>query len=349
MYECPQIQECFELTMDYFANTVQCKELALPETKDVLKDISKLNALQHKLQQMAFKFDSCMKQFDSWLADANARITGCEVNISEQLNHATSKFAISATKHYTTLTEYASQTFVKFQSNITDYTEQVLAMQCSKIMDMHTANNLKIQSDLWEAEKAFNDRLEQAIERIIQEILSAADDATDNINAQAEHILQQAPTTHAPESFSQGPSWKYDEPKPLKMFPNVDLTKFSSISKHQDTSEHHQQSKMSMAASDDDQAEHDTLFPLIGQFSLPNSDSTENLISLPPVSHNDMMNVFTFLIHVVNSHTFGICNLKAMLVNTGFTLLVLKILKRINCYVRPSFMASRLHMPAITI
>jgi len=117
MNECPQVQERYELGWDYFDNTVKYKELALPDTEDVIHDINKLNALQRKMQQMTFKFDSCMQQYNSRLSDTDARLTSCEATITEQLNRATSKFATSATKHYNSLTEFASTTFAKFQSN----------------------------------------------------------------------------------------------------------------------------------------------------------------------------------------------------------------------------------------
>lgn len=289
MYECPRVQEHFELSWDYFTNTVRYKDLALPETEDVLQDISKFNALQRKLHQMAFKFNSCMQQYDSRLADADARITGCEVNISEQLNCATSKFATSAAKHYNSLTEYASQTFAKFQSNINDYTEKVLATQRSKIMDMHTANHLKMKCDFVEAEQAFYARLEQAVERAIQEILSTADDATEGINAQAEYVFQHAPNTTDSDAPPKGSSWKYAEPTPSKLFPNVDVSKISSVPKHPGHPALHQPPNQLDDDHEEDHNDTETNFPSIGQLSLPNHNSTENLASLPLVSHTDML------------------------------------------------------------
>jgi len=57
MHECPRVQEQFDLSYDYFDNTVKCKEIALPATEDILQDITKLNGLQRKLQQLHFKID----------------------------------------------------------------------------------------------------------------------------------------------------------------------------------------------------------------------------------------------------------------------------------------------------
>lgn len=74
MNECPGVQEHFESTWDFFENTVLYKVLALPATEDILQDISKVNALQRKMQQMAFKFDSCMRQYHTRLAENDARI-----------------------------------------------------------------------------------------------------------------------------------------------------------------------------------------------------------------------------------------------------------------------------------
>jgi hypothetical protein len=40
-------------------------------------------------------------------------------------------------------------------------------------------------------EKAFATRLDKAIEHDLQEVLNTADETTDNINQQAEHMIQQ--------------------------------------------------------------------------------------------------------------------------------------------------------------
>jgi hypothetical protein len=120
-------------------------DLSMPDTEYVHKDVSKMNTLQHRLQQMTYKFDSYMQKFDSRLADTDSRITSYEVNLMEQLNRASSRFASSATRHYNSLTEYASKTFTTFQNNLTACMEQFLDTQRSKIRDMHTANKVKIE------------------------------------------------------------------------------------------------------------------------------------------------------------------------------------------------------------
>jgi molecular chaperone GrpE (heat shock protein) len=221
MNECPWVQERYELTWDFFENTVSYKELVLPDTEDVLRDISKLNTLQRKMQQMAFKFDSCMQQYNTRLSDADTRITGCELKIVDQLNRTTSQLAATATKHYNSLSTYVTTTYEKFQSTLNEYT----AAQQSTLTNMYADHQLKVQQVFREAERNFNDRLDQAIERAVQEILSTADEATDNINAQAEHIIQQAKSSSAT-------SWKTAEPKPSKLFPNVDTTQFASAQKY---------------------------------------------------------------------------------------------------------------------
>ncbi len=93
VYECPRIQECYELTWDFFANTIHYKELALPETDDVLQDIS------HKMQFMAFKFGSCMKQYSNHLADMGAHLTSCKQSMMDHFNHASSRLAANMTPH----------------------------------------------------------------------------------------------------------------------------------------------------------------------------------------------------------------------------------------------------------
>jgi len=228
MYECPCIQERYELTMDYFNNLVKCTELALPDTEVVLQDNSKFNALHRKLQHLSFKFESCMKQYNTRLDDNDARLTSCEINITEQLNRASAKFAASATKHYNSFAEYVSTTFTKFKLEVQEYTDKALTTTRTKLMDMHRTNHDKITYDMQEAEKVFHQRLEEAIERALQEILTTADEATDSINAQAEHILQQHQFHDMPPPLNVQHSWKDSVPKPSKLFPNVDISQFSS-------------------------------------------------------------------------------------------------------------------------
>jgi hypothetical protein len=74
MYQCPRIQEGYALSWDYFENTIVYKELALPATKDVIQDINKLNAIQRKMQDMTFRFESFIKQSTSRLDTADAKI-----------------------------------------------------------------------------------------------------------------------------------------------------------------------------------------------------------------------------------------------------------------------------------
>jgi len=288
MHECPRVQEQFDLSYDYFDNTVKCKEIALPATEDILQDITKLNGLQRKLQQLHFKIDSCTQQYNSRLLDAEARITSCEVHVMEQLNRATSKLATSAAQHYRSFTEYVSETFTTFKTDINQYTETALATTRTTLRDMHSANHDKIQHDIRAAEKAFNSRLEQAIERAIQEILTTADEATDNMNAQAEQLCQQV------ESH-QAPSWRYAQPKPSKLFPNVDPSQFHSVP--QDTKPFLSSANPLAHASPTANAtqadvEDFVSFPAKGQ--IPHSShashaSNDDPFSLQPVNHHDMM------------------------------------------------------------
>ena len=245
MNECPIINESIELTWDFFANTIRYKELALPATADVLADINKLNDLHRQMQQLAFKFESCMKDYNHRLDVSDARITKYEFNLAEQLNRATARFASSATRHYDSLTEFASTTLRTFQGDITDLTEKHLTIQREKLIDMHRANRDTIQvnfskaqqqlssrlndvianavaSAVRTAEEQFKSRLDQAIETAIQELLSTADDATDHMNQQADYLLREMVL---PSLSAGAESWKTAPPKPSKLFPNVDVTK----------------------------------------------------------------------------------------------------------------------------
>jgi len=101
---------------------------------------------------------------------------------------------------------------------------------------MHRANNDKIHHDIQAAEQAFNKRLNEAIERALQEILLTADEATDNINAQADHIILQTQLNDTATQSNKQHSWKDTTPKPSKLFPNVDVSQFcSSAHQHEET------------------------------------------------------------------------------------------------------------------
>jgi hypothetical protein len=291
MHECPCIQEQFELIYDYFDNTVTCRTLALPDTDDVLKDITKFNGLQRKLQSLHFKFDSCLQQYNTRLADIDARIASSEMKVMDQLNRATSKFAASASSHYHSFTEFATDTFTKFKTNLSEYSDRLMNDQRSKLIDMHQANHTKIQHDFREAEDAFNLRLEQAIERAIQEILTTADDATDNINAQAESMCQYMTSTHDTHGTDQPPpstSWRYSEPKPSKLFPNVDTSKFTAESRASPKVFPDADANADDAELDDDFGP----FPTKGTFPQPEQPLNavaEDSFSLQPVNHHDML------------------------------------------------------------
>jgi len=224
MYECPRIQQGYELSWDYFGNNIRFKELALPATEDVIHDINKLNAIQRKMQDMSFRFESFLKQSSSRLETADAKITACEMHIQDQLNRASSRLASSVTHHYNAISEYAATTFTSFQSNLNAFAETCMSSHRTKLIDMHKANLEKITYDIESAEQKFAERLEKAIEQAVQEILNTADDATDTINQQAQVMIDDVKNAH---TTVHQPHWR-DHVKPSKLFPNVDLRKFPS-------------------------------------------------------------------------------------------------------------------------
>lgn len=95
---------------------------------------------------------------------------------------------------------------------------------------MHRANREKIQFDIQEAETKVKLRLEEAIERAVQEVLSTADDTTVGINQQAAQLLQQHHSLPP-----QRNSWRDSDCKPSPLFPNVDVYKINQDFKHRPT------------------------------------------------------------------------------------------------------------------
>jgi hypothetical protein len=287
-------------------NTIQYKELASPATADVLADINKLNDLHRQMQQLAFKFESCMKDYNHRLDVSDARITKYEFNLAEQLNRATARFASSATRHYDSLTEFASTTLRIFQGDITDLTEKHLTTQREKLIDMHRAkrDTIKVNfskaqqqlssrlndvianavaSTIRTAEEQFKSRLDQAIETAIQELLSTADDATDHMNQQADYLLREMVL---PSLSAGDESWKTAPPKPSKLFPNVDVSKIGP------TQAVHSNEQFDIKNSDPIDA--DIEWGKDGPVTTSISDAVPiphqvQFHSLPPVCHTDML------------------------------------------------------------
>jgi hypothetical protein len=81
-----------------------------------------------------------------------------------------------------------------------------------------------VQNNIREAEQAFKRRIDDAIEAALQELLSTADDATDHMNQQAESLIRDM----IAKRDDVKASWKDAPLKPSKLFPNVDVSKFTS-------------------------------------------------------------------------------------------------------------------------
>jgi hypothetical protein len=163
------------------------------------------------------------------LGDTDARITGCEHDIINQLNRASSRLAVNVSQHMTSLQEYAATAFDNFQTNLMGFMETFLTKQRSKIAEMHNANLEKINHEITMAETAFALRLDQAIECAIQEILTTADEATENVNLQAEQIISQIKATPVPNVVLN--TSHEAELKPSKLFPDVDVTAFNKTNR----------------------------------------------------------------------------------------------------------------------
>jgi hypothetical protein len=89
----------------------------------------------------------------------------------------------------------------------------------------------KMHLDMATAEKAFALRLEQTIERAIQEVLNTADEATDNVNLPAEHLIQQLKETKETVPSHPIPVSNIGIPtRPSRLFPNVDKSDYQKPS-----------------------------------------------------------------------------------------------------------------------
>ena len=298
MNKCLAVHEYFDLTWDFFTNTIRIKELALPTSPDVIHDITKLNDLQRQMQHLAYKFDSRMKDYHKRLAESDARIMKYEFNLSEQLNRASSRFDDS-------LSEFASSTLDKFQRDITAITDKNLSTQQGALTDMNRAHQdaiqahsqraeqeltdhfndaiaTAVQSTIRDAEQVFKTRLDAAMETALQELLTTADDATEHMNQQAESLLRnmEAKRTTGPDS------WKHAPVKPSKLFPNVDMTKFgpTPIISTNETSDNKNtiltdtEIEWGKDGPESAQASNEPSIPHHVQFN-----------SLPPVCHTDML------------------------------------------------------------
>ena len=219
MYECPRIRERYELTWDYFDNTIRCKELVLPETEEVINDVSKLNALHGRMKEMAFNFESTMQQFSQRIDDINTSLTGCERSIVEQLNRVSDRLAGKVSHHMNTLTDYATSSIEKFTRQTTNITEKSMVTIQNYFTKAQKDHSEQMEAKYKHFEKLLEQRIEQAVEHAIeqalQEIYTSADEAVESVHEQGARVLENL-------SVEKG-NWKTEPAKPSKLFPNVDI------------------------------------------------------------------------------------------------------------------------------
>ena len=227
MHECPRIRQRYELTWNYFENRLQYKELTLPESADILTDITKLNALQNRMQEMAFNFDKTMHNLTNRIEDINTSLTGCERGIVEQLNRVADRLAAKVTHHMTSIAEYATKSTNTFAKQIEELSAVTYASMKQKCNDLQESIINKTNTEVVSIEQRFEQRLEAAIECALQEIHSNADEATENMNAQAVYLMehmeakQKSSRTMLNQPFQQS-----------KLFPNVDVEKLNQEFAH---------------------------------------------------------------------------------------------------------------------
>jgi len=215
MYECPKIRERYELAWDYFDNTIRYKELALPETEEVVNDLSKLNALHGKMKEMAFNFDSTMQQISKRIDDINTSLTGCERGIVEQLNRVSDRLASKVSHHMNSFTDYATSSVEKFTRQTTNITDTSITAIQNLFANAQKDNSEKMEADFTYFESLFERKLDKAIEEALQEIHATADEAAESLHDQHKQFLQKL--QHEKRDFKTEPA------KPSKMFPNVDV------------------------------------------------------------------------------------------------------------------------------
>lgn len=226
MYECPGIREQFELTWDYFDNTIRLKDLKLPELADITNDVNKINALYAKMKDMAFSFEFTLQQVSKRIDDINTHLTGCERGITEQLNRVADRLAGKVSHHMQSITDYATSSLTKFGKQTEEITSKSIKAVQTQMHQMQTDSRTRLEADFKRLESRIEEHLDQAIEKALQEINCTADEATEDLHNQIKLLVKNIPDSKetAPdkkEHFMNVPA------KPSKLFPNVDHTAFN--------------------------------------------------------------------------------------------------------------------------
>jgi hypothetical protein len=144
---------------------------------------------------------------------------------------------------------------------------------------MTRANQEAIHDYIQDAEHKFKDCLEEAIEHAFQEINETADDATEHMNQQAEQLIQEMMSRR----LQTTPTWKTAEPKPSKLFLNVDVSKIHL------TSINSAAPAAATISSNDTALEWGKDGPVTNDSSHTFTPPPVQFHSLPSVSHTDML------------------------------------------------------------
>jgi hypothetical protein len=153
MYECPYIQARYELTLNYFDHTIRLKELILPDAMDINADATKINALYGKMKNMAFNFESTMKQISDRIDHINANLTGVADRIASKVSH-----------HMTSINDYADTTITKFGQQTKAITNGSIEAAQKLYTQMQQDSQLRVEANIQRLESQFEARVEHAIQ-----------------------------------------------------------------------------------------------------------------------------------------------------------------------------------------
>jgi hypothetical protein len=256
MNECPYIQARYEILFNYFDHTIRLKELTLPDDTAINADASKINDLYGKMKNMAFSFESTMKQISDRIDHINANLTGCERGIAEQLNRVADRIASKVSHHMKAINDYADTAVAKLGQQ----TRAITAGSTEDLQKLHTQmqqnSQLRVEATIRRLESQFEMRVEQAIQdrltikiqemesqfevrmeqvtkrmetylamqldqatdKAVKEVNCTADEAVEDLHKQTEAQMQKICGQQAPKPhFTEAPI------KPSKLFPNVDV------------------------------------------------------------------------------------------------------------------------------
>jgi len=185
--QCPLVRNTFDLVWDRSNEAIHYREYNLNQPNDITENANKLQRFQQQLRTVSNSFERAFYNLEQRLHDTQNRLGACKQGILTKLTSTTSTLATNVAEHVRQLKAVATTTTDQVRKQVAQITEEGVDGYRSRI----AITLAKVDTRQAQFDEAFEQRLEAAIEKAVQEIHTTADEATANLNKQAQIVLQQ--------------------------------------------------------------------------------------------------------------------------------------------------------------